>query len=647
MANTAERHEFNAEVKQLLDIVVHSLYSNKDVFLRELISNASDALDKLRFRGLTESDILPSDDLHIRLAVDKSVRTLSISDNGIGMSRSEAIDNLGTIAKSGTAEFLRVVRESREQRLAPELIGQFGVGFYASFMVADRVTVVTRKAGETDATLWESAGEGSYMVSPAERETPGTTVTLHLKTVDAEDGIEDYTDEWVIKRIVKRYSDFVAYPIRMKSEPPPLERDAAGKPRDAVSSPPGDETINSMKAIWTRAPEEVTDEEHKEFYKHITHDWQDPLERVYVKMEGAVEARALLYIPSQAPFDIYHHEMSYRGLQLYVRRVFIMDECRDLMPPHFRFIKGVVDAEDLSLNVSRELLQQDRQIRAIRRFLVRKLNDTLQKLMRNRLDDYRLFWRQFGPVLKEGLLAPEESTESLLGLVLTYSSHDPAQLTSLEEYVTRMPEQQKSIYYLTGPTIETVRHSPQTEAFLAKGYEVLFFADPVDEIWLRHAPDFEGKRWQSVGRGAAAMGTDEERQAAEAKLQEQARDHASLLKAMYEQLKEQVKEVRLTNRLTSSPACLVGEQDDLPPQLLEMLRRAGQDVPEVKRVLELNPDHPVTQRLFERFERDHDAEAVGDYAALLYGQAVLSEGGQLKDPAEFSRRLASLMERAI
>lgn len=645
MSGTPERREFQAEVTQLLDIVIHSLYSNKDIFLRELISNASDAMDRLRFEGLTRPELLTEDELYVRIERDKERRTLTIVDNGIGMSREEVERNIGTIAQSGTAEFLKAALEGRDNKLAPELIGQFGVGFYSSFMVADRVTLSTRRAGEDTGTVWESAGQGWFTINEGERETFGTTVTIHLKPVDSDHGIKDYTDEWVIKDIVKRYSDFVAYPIRMKGDATGAVRDAEGKPAES-KAPDDDQTLNSMKAIWTRPQGEVTEEEYTEFYHHITHDWNAPLLHIASRMEGGVEARALMYVPSQAPPDMYYREMSYRGLQLYVKRVFILDECRDLMPQHLRFIKGVVDAEDISLNVSRELLQQDRQVTAIRKFLVRRIMDELKKLKAAEATKYQQFWTQFGPVVKEGLLGPEDKREAILDLVLTPSSTTD-ETTDLAGYVGRMKEGQDAIYYLTGPSVDVVEQSPLLEAFRAQGYEVLFFTDPVDEVWLEQAPAYQEHGWTSISRGALDLGSDEEQKAAEVALREQGAKHESLLGALQKSLEDHVKEIRLSSRLTSSASCLVGDAQDLSPQIAEMLRRAGQEIPPTKRVLELNPSHPILTKLQERFDADKSDPVVGEYANLLYGQAVLAEGGQLDDPAEFGKQVAELMVRGL
>jgi molecular chaperone HtpG len=621
MSEQAERHEFQTEVRELLDLMIHSLYSHKDIFLRELVSNASDALDKVRFEALSRPEVAPAGELAITLEVDAEARTLTVHDNGIGMTRDEVVANLGTIARSGTREFLQAVREAKTAA-APELIGQFGVGFYSSFMVADRITVITRRAGTEQATRWESAGDGGYTLDAAERSGAGTTVTLHLKAKDEEDGLQDYTQAWVLKDIVKRYSDFVSYPIRL-----------------------GSETLNSMKAIWARGKDEVTEEEHREFYKHISHDWNDPLEHLSVHMEGGFEARALLYIPSKAPFDLHDRDGGHRGLALYVKRVFIMDDWRELLPPYLRFVRGVVSSDDLSLNVSREILQKDRQIQAIRKYLVRRLLGALKEMKEQRPDRYRTFWTEFGAVLKEGLVAFEEGQDKLLELVMAAST-DGAAPTSLGDYVTRMKDGQPAIYFLTAASRDAAERSPHLEAFRARGYEVLFFLDPVDELWLRMRREFGGKPLTSVAQGAVDLGSTEEKTAEEAAREEAHERFKDLLLALRAKLQDDVKDVRLSERLTSSPACLVGEAGDLSPHLEELLRRSGRDVPKSKRVLEVNPSHPLVTRL-QAFHAAHPAdERFTGYAELLYGQAILAEGGTLPDPAAFSRRLTDLLVEA-
>jgi len=620
---SVERREFQAEVKQLLDLMVHSLYSNKDIFLRELVSNASDAIDRRRFAALTDPALAPDREFGILLETAAEPRRLCVRDNGIGMSRDELIQNLGTIARSGTREFASKLREAAASG-APELIGQFGVGFYASFMVAERVEVLTRRAGEELAHRWQSDGDGSYTLESAERDEPGTTVTLFLKPADPEDGLQDYTEEWTLRGIIKRYSDFVAHPIQLSKS-------------DTAETP---ETLNSMKAIWTRPEAEVTSDEYKEFYKHISHDWSDPLERIAARLEGTFEAQALLFLPSKAPMDLHHRDMARRGVQLYTKRVFIMDDCSALLPDHFRFVKGVVDAEDVKLNVSREILQQDRQIRAIRSFLVKKITDCLHKLLSERRDEYTAFWKEFGPCIKEGLLGFDEKKDRLMSVVLVASTHHETEPTTLDEYVARMKPAQEAIYYALGSTRSAAASSPHLEAFRDQGYEVLLLSDQVDEVWLQTTHAYQDHKLQAVGKGEV----DLPEVAAEEKKQEGFQD---LLGCLRVHLQEQVKEVRLSKRLTRSPVCLVGEVGDLSPQMEDALRKMGRDVPRTKRVLELNPDHPIATRLQELFERDPKAPELEQSARVLFAQALLAEGGQLADPAEFSALLSEVLLRAL
>jgi molecular chaperone HtpG len=633
---TTERFEFQTEVKQLLDLMIHSLYSNTDVFLRELISNASDALDRLRFAGLTDPTLLPGDgELCITLRVDPAERLLTVADRGIGMGRDEVVANIGTIAKSGTAEFMTALREKQGKEVPPELIGQFGVGFYASFMAADRVCVTTRRAGEAGATRWESTGEGGFEIGDAQRNDAGTDVTLHLKAAGGDVGMPDYANEWVLRQIVRKYSDFVSYPIRLE---------IVG--RDTPEG--GNEPINSMKAIWRRPDDEVDENEHGEFYKHISHDWTDPLLHLRTRIEGNFEATALLYVPSIAPHDLYHREMAHRGIQLYVKRVFIMDECRELMPEYLRFVKGVVDAEDLSLNVSREMLQQDRQIEAIRKHLVKKVLESLGELKRSDEEKYLGFYSQFGPVLKEGLLDPREKRERILDLVLCVSTADEGRLGGLAEAVERIPEEQEVIYFLTGASVEAAARSPHLEAFRKKGVEVLLFSDRVDEVWLeQNPPEYKGKRWQSVDRGDIQLGSEEERKAAEEEREQESGVFGELTKQLRVALQDRVKEVRLSHRLTESPACLVTEEGELTPEMVAILREAGQEVPETTPTLEINPTHPLLVRLREICDADSADPRIAEFGELLLGQALLAEGGRPADPAGFSRMLADLMVRAL
>ncbi|MCW3817445.1 molecular chaperone HtpG [Micromonospora sp. DR5-3] len=630
MSDRVETLEFQAEARQLLQLMVHSIYSNKDVFLRELISNASDALDKLRLESLVDKDLqVDTADLHIEIEVDKEARTLTVRDNGVGMSRDEVIGLIGTIAKSGTAELLRKLRESKDAAASQELIGQFGVGFYATFMVADKVTLLTRRAGQNGGTRWESTGEGTYSVESVDDAPQGTSVTLHLKPADAEDNLHDYTAEWTIREIVKRYSDFIAWPIRMT-----VERSG----QDGATTRE-EQTLNSMKALWARSRDEVDEAEYKEFYRHVAHDWADPLETIHMRGEGTFEYEALLFLPSHAPLDLFSPQ-GRRGVQLYVKRVFIMDDCDALMPNYLRFVKGVVDAHDLSLNISREILQQDRQIRAVRRRLVKKVLATLKELS---AETYRTFWSEFGAVVKEGLLEDPDNTEALLDLVRAASTHDPAELTTLRDYVERMKDGQTEIYYATGENRATIENSPHLEAFRAKGFEVLILTDPVDEVWVERVGQYDGKTLRSVAKGQVDLETDEEKEKAEAERQE----YADLLSWMSGALTDSVKEVRLSSRLTTSPACVVGDAHDMTPTLEKMYRAMGQEVPRVKRILELNPTHPLVTGLRKAHEQGGDQTALTETAELLYGMALLAEGGELADPARFTRILADRLARTL
>lgn len=638
-----ETLSFQAEAQQLLELMIHSVYSNKDIFLRELISNSSDALDKRRFEAVRQPELLPEGtELAIRIDADPAARTLSVSDNGIGMTREEVRDLIGTIAKSGTQEFLRALREAKDAAASTALIGQFGVGFYSTFMVADRVVMVTRRAGEETATRWESAGDGFYTLDDAEREEPGTTVTLHLKPADEEDGLKDFTKEWEIRQLVRQYSDFVAYPVRMEVER--TERDGEGE--GAERTVRALETLNSMKAIWLRGRDEVTEEEYHEFYRHISHDWNDPLLRIQAKIEGTLEYRLLLFIPSKAPWDLaYRHMDKARGVHLYVKRVFIMDDCSDLLPEYLRFVRGVVDSEDLPLNISREILQQNRQIQRMNRGVTAKVLGALKDLAEKDPEKYAAFWAEFGRVLKEGLFQDAENRGALLDLARLRSTAGDAE-TSLADYVARMKPGQTEIYYLTGDNLETMRRSPHLEGFAAKGWEVLLLSDPVDEVWTGAVEKYGDFALVSAARGTAAAGTEEERKQEEEARGEREKEDAPLLTRMKEALGDRVKDVRLSSRLRESAACLVSDEGDMSPQLERILKAMGQEAPAVRRILELNPDHAVMAALRRRHAADPDTPVVAEYAELLHGQAVLAEGGQLPDPAAFARRVAELMARA-
>ena len=643
-----EQLEFQAEARQLLDLMVHSVYSNKDSFLRELISNASDALDKLRLEAFRNKDLdVDTSDLHIEIDTDKDARTLTVRDNGIGMTRDEVVELIGTLAKSGTAELRQQLREAKNAAASEELIGQFGIGFYSVFMVADKVELLTRKAGESDATRWESSGDGTYTIESIDDAPLGTSVTLHLKPEDAEDELHDYTAEWKIKNLVKKYSDFIAWPIRMEvvHTTPALEKEGAEGGEETVTIET--ETLNSMKALWARPKDEVSDEEYKEFYKHIGHAWDDPLEVIAMKAEGTFEYQALLFIPSHAPFDLFNRD-AHTGVQLYVKRVFIMGDCDELMPEYLRFVKGVVDAQDLSLNVSREILQQDRQIKAMRRRLTKKVLSSIKELQSERPEDYRTFWTQFGRVLKEGLMSDFDNQDTLLRISSFASTHSDEEVTTLAEYVERMKDGQEQIFYATGETRQQILKSPHLEAFKAKGYEVLVLTDPVDEVWVGNVTEFDGKPLQSVAKGEVDLGSDEDK--SEAEREEQQKEFADLLDWLKETLSEHVKEVRLSSRLTESPACLITDAFGMTPALARMYRASGQPVPVGKRILELNPSHPLVIGLRDaqkKADNDTALTVVAETAELLYGTALLAEGGALEDPARFAELLADRLARTV
>lgn len=643
----SERFEFQTEAKQLLDLMIHSVYSNRDIFLRELISNSSDALDKLRVESLTEEGVTMPSSPKISLAVDSEARTVTVSDNGIGMNRDEIISNIGTIARSGTKEFMNRLRQKRDEgeAVSAELIGQFGVGFYSAFMVADRVTVLTRKAGTDDAWRWESTGDGSYTIEEAVKPEPGTEVTLHLKPSDED--TPDYTQEWKIRSIVKQYSDFVTYPITMLVEKEIDEDEKEGEKPEGVVDQSGkvitEETLNSRKAIWTRKPDDVSADEYNEFYRSSFYDTADPLETIHLRAEGTMEYYALLYIPPSAPMDLYTPE-SVRGVQLYVKRVFIMDDAKDLIPTWLRFLRGVVDSEDLSLNISREILQQNRQISQIRKRLTKKTLETLAEMLKNDREKYLKFWAEFGPVLKEGVFQDFENAKSILDLALFRSTRGD-EMTTLTEYVERATEASHgdTIWYITGDDRSVLEKSPHLEAFREKGYEVLILADRVDAVWTGAVPDYDGKTFKSVASGDVDLSSESEKEEKEQTRKKKTQEHGPLLERLKEVLDEHIKEVRFSNRLKSSAAIVVTDEGDVNPQLERMMRAMGQEMPKVKRVLELNPDHPVIASMQSIYDANKDDDRLPGYAQLLYGQALLAEGELPPDPTEFGRLVANLM----
>ncbi|WP_199432963.1 molecular chaperone HtpG [Qaidamihabitans albus] len=639
MSSQAETVEFQAEARQLLQLMVHSIYSNKDTFLRELISNASDALDKLRLASFRDKDLgVDISDPHIRLEPDVERRTLTVRDNGIGMSREEVVDLIGTIAKSGTAELLRELKQTQAGAAAQELIGQFGLGFYSSFMVADKVTLVTRRAGEETATRWESTGEGTYTIETIDKAPQGTAVTLHLKAADDEDSLHDYTRTGTLREIVKRYSDFISWPVRMDVQRTVTE----GETTRTVTET---ETLNSMKALWARPKAEVGEDEYREFYKHISHDWADPLETIHMRAEGTFEYQALLFIPSHAPMDLFMRDAK-RGVQLYVKRVFIMEDCEDLMPEYLRFVKGVVDAQDLSLNVSREILQKDRHIQMMRKRLVKRVLSTVKEMRDAEDDRYRTFWGQFGQAVKEGLVSDPDNQEAILEIASFDSTADAERQTTLRQYIERMKDDQENIYYLTGPSRSKVENSPHMEAFRDKGIEVLLLTDPVDEMWVDAVGEFDGKRFQSIAKGQVDLSEEDDAQEGTERAQ-QREDFADLLSWMGTTLQDDVKEVRLSSRLTSSPACIVGDAQDMTPTLEKMYRAMGQEVPRVKRILELNPDHPLVGEMRRAYQEHGADEGLTESAELVYGMALLAEGGEVREPARLVSLMANRLARAL
>ncbi|MEU9573478.1 molecular chaperone HtpG [Streptomyces massasporeus] len=631
---TTETFEFQVEARQLLQLMIHSVYSNKDVFLRELVSNASDALDKLRLEKLRD-DSLDADvsDLHIELDVDKEARTLTVRDNGIGMSYDEVGKLIGTIANSGTAAFLEELKEAKDEAGAEGLIGRFGVGFYSGFMAADEVTLVTRRAGEGQGTRWTSRGEATYTLERVDDAPQGTSVTLHLKPADPENQLHDYTSEWTLREIVKRYSDFITWPIRMVPE--------AKDGEDA----PEPETLNSMKALWARSRDEVSDDEYHELYKHISHDWREPLETIRLQAEGTFEYQALLFVPSHAPHDLFTRDFK-RGVQLYVKRVFIMDDCEALLPPYLRFVKGVVDAQDLSLNVSREILQQDRHIRMMQRRLTKKVLSTVKEIRTKDAERYATFWREFGTALKEGLVTDSENRDAILAVSSFATTHSADEPTTLAQYVERMKDGQDDIWFITGESRQSIENSPHMEAFRAKGIEVLLLTDAVDEVWVDAVGSYEGKKLRSVAKGEIDLDAEDEEKAGEER-EKQAEEYAGLLGWMRERLDEDIKEVRLSTRLTVSPACVVSDAHDLTPALENMYRAMGQEVPRTKRILELNPGHALVKGLHQAYQASEDRTELAESAELLHTLAVLAEGGQPKDPARFVKLVADRLERTL
>lgn len=653
MTTETETRTFQAETRELLDLMIHSLYSNKEIFLRELISNASDAIDRLRFAALTDDSLRDgSYRPRIELEVFSEAKTLIVDDNGIGMTRDEIIENIGTIARSGTREFAKAMATAKtDGDSTPELIGQFGVGFYSSFMVADEVVVVTRKAGTDEGTRWTSKGDGEYTIEDCEKAEPGTRVTLHLRkpAEDAEDDsvaatdFTDFTQEWTLREVVKRYSDFVEYPIEMDVER--TQKKKSDDEEDGDDENAEEETvietvvINSMKPLWCRSKSEITPEEYKEFYHHVSHDWAEPLETIHFKAEGTHEYTALLYLPKTRPMDLLDPNHDKSRLSLYVKRVFVMADCEELVPSWLRFVRGLVDSADLPLNVSRETLQHNRQMGRIRGRVVKKVLGAMKTMLADRRSDYIDYWKAFGLVLKEGIVTDHEHRDELAGLSLFGSSHG-AELTTLGEYVERMPEEQTEILYLTGSERGSLEQSPHLEAARKQGFEVLYLTDPIDEWVVGHIPEFEEKKLQALDRGEADLGESDE---TKKEREEQQQEHTELLKTIQVSLDEHVKEVRLTSRLSDSPALLVSGDGDMTPQMERILRASGQELPKAKRVLELNPEHAVFARIKSLHAVDAEGDSFAELLELVYGQALLAEGSELPNPARFAQLVAEMM----
>ncbi len=625
---TENKHVFKAEVNKILDLMIHSLYSHKEIFLRELISNASDAIDKARYEALTDQSLVEGDgELKIQLIVDKEAGTLCVRDNGIGMTREEAVEALGTIAHSGTKEFMKLL-ESREVKDNPALIGQFGVGFYSAFMVADKVTVITRKAGaDADhAVVWVSEADGTYTLDDTEKATKGTDVILTLK-----EDAKNYLEEWELRKIVKQYSDFIEYPVVMdvtRSTPDPEDKEK--RVEEIV-----EETLNSRKAIWLKDKAEITTEEYNEFYKHVSHDFTDPARVIHYRAEGTTEFQALLYLPKKRPFDIFYQDYKI-GPTLYVRRVQIMDHCEAMLPTYLRFVKGVVESSDLPLNVSREILQDNRTVSVIKKNLTKKVLETLAEMKRDDAEAYSQFYEEFGRILKEGIHHDFERREAIADLLLFESTKTEAgKKITLAEYVERMPEDQKEIYYITGSDRASAESSPYLEVFKEKGIEVLIMTDDFDDIIISGLGAYKEKDFQSAIKGDLDLG--------EGNKEEQKKEFGDLLELMKEELKDLVGEVRISGRLKDSAVCLVAGEHDLDPKMVKMFEAMGQEVPKGQRMLEINANHELIGRMKQLFATDPSSSKLKEYTGLLYDQALLLEGDKPRDPVAFAKALSKLM----
>lgn len=615
-------HSFNAEIQQLLDLMIHSLYSQKEIFLRELVSNASDALDKLKFQSLTHPDLLPAGhEFQIRIEADKTAKTLKIIDSGIGMSSAEVQEYIGTIARSGTKKFQQM---NQEMKSRPELIGQFGVGFYSSFMVAERVVLHTQKAGESEGILWESEGKGNYTLQSVPRaEGVGTSITLKLKEFPADENVDDFSDAFVLKSLVKKYSDFIPYPIKMKND--------KGE----------EETLNSQKALWLKPAAEVTQDEYKEFYQHLTHDWNSPLKTIHYKAEGTMEFSALLFIPEKKPWNLMYKDQEF-GLSLYVKKVFIMADTKDLIMPYLRFVRGLVDSSDLSLNVSREMLQQDRQVTQIRKNVVTKVLGTLKDMLIKDRPSYENFWTEFGQILKEGVPTDHANKEKLQDLLLVHSSHSD-KMTTLDEYVGRMKPEQKHIFYMTGDDLAQMAQSPYLERLKEKSFEVIFFNDAIDEWVTQSLTEYKGKKLHSVMKENLDLDSESETKEKEEKQKVLSENYKDILEEMKTSLKDFVKDVKISDRLKSTPVCLVAGEHDPSARMQKIYSQMGQGgspFGEGKRILEVNFEHPVFEKM-----KSASSDLRKDWIEILYSQALLHEGSPLPNPTRYTELISNLMLR--
>ncbi|MGS2721832.1 molecular chaperone HtpG [Paraglaciecola aestuariivivens] len=634
-----ETHGFQTEVKQLLQLMIHSLYSNKEIFLRELVSNAADAADKLRFKALSNDSLYEGDgDLHVKLSIDKEAGTITIADNGIGMNKAEVIEHLGTIAKSGTKEFFGKL--SGDQAKDSQLIGQFGVGFYSAFIVADNVIVRTRAAGDdkSKGVQWQSAGEGEFTISDIEKADRGTEIILHLKEEEKE-----FLDDWRLRSIVSKYSDHISIPVKMYKEEQP-EREGPkgpdGEEGEKIPAVPAHwESVNKATALWTRDKTDVSDDEYKEFYKHISHDFSDPMTWSHNKVEGKTEYTSLLYIPSKAPFDLWNRDQKH-GLKLYVQRVFIMDDAEQMLPTYLRFVKGLLDSNDLPLNVSREILQDNKITQAMRQGCTKRVLQMLEKIAKNDAEKYQAFWAEFGNVLKEGPAEDHANKDKIAGLLRFASTHNDsdAQTVSLADYISRMQEKQEKIYYITADSYQAAKSSPHLEIFKKKGIEVLLMADRVDEWLMSHLTEFEEKTFQSITHGALDLGDLEDEESKKA-LEEAEKQVEGLIERVKTVLGDKVKDVKFTHRLTNSPACIVADEQGMTTQMIKLMQAAGQPVPEAQYHFEMNPEHQLIKLLADV----QDEEQFAQLTSVLFDQAALSEQGSLKDPSSFVQNLNKLL----